>query len=62
MRIRKQHFPPIALLMLTVMLAVTHALAQQDSPKEKVLVSFTAEGSVGNTPSGALISDGAGNF
>jgi uncharacterized repeat protein (TIGR03803 family) len=62
MRIKKQHFPPICLLLLTVLLTVAHAGAQQDSPKEKVLISFTAEDSVGNTPIGALISDGAGNF
>jgi len=62
MRIKKQHFSPITLLLLTVLLSAAHAVAQQDSPKEKVLVSFTAEGSVGNTPIGALISDGAGNY
>jgi uncharacterized repeat protein (TIGR03803 family) len=62
MRIKKQHFPSITLLLLTVLLSVAHAVAQQDSPKETVLVSFTAEGSLGNTPIGALISDGAGNF
>jgi uncharacterized repeat protein (TIGR03803 family) len=61
-RIKKQHFPPITLLLLTVLLTATHAVAQQGSSKEKVLVSFTAEGSVGYTPMGALISDGAGNY
>jgi uncharacterized repeat protein (TIGR03803 family) len=62
MLIEKQHFPPSILLLLTMLLSVTHAVAQQDSPKEKVLVSFTAKSSVGNTPTGALTSDGAGNF
>ena len=62
MRIKKQYFAPITLLLLTVLLSVTHAVAQEGSAREKVLVSFTAESSVGNTPTGALISDGAGNF
>jgi uncharacterized repeat protein (TIGR03803 family) len=62
MRIKKPYFMFITLLSLTVMFSVTHAVAQEDSPKENVLVNFTAEGSVGNTPTGALISDGAGNY
>jgi uncharacterized repeat protein (TIGR03803 family) len=62
MRIKKQHFPPVTLLLLTVLLTIAHAPAQQDSRKEKVIVSFTAEGSVGHTPTGALIPDGAGNY
>jgi uncharacterized repeat protein (TIGR03803 family) len=62
MRIEKQHFAPIALIVLTVLLSATYAVAQQDSPKEKVLVNFAVEGSVGYTPTGALISDGAGNY
>lgn len=62
MRIKEQHFPPLTLLLLTVLLSVIHAVAQQDSPKEKILVSFKAGGSVGNTPNGVLISDAAGNL
>jgi uncharacterized repeat protein (TIGR03803 family) len=62
MRIKKRNSASITLLVLTVLPSFIHAVAQQDSPKEKVIVNFTAEGSVGHTPTGALIPDGAGNY
>lgn len=62
MRLNKRCLPSITFFLLTVSLAVTYAAAQSHAPKEKVLVSFPASGNLGNSPSGVLISDGAGNF
>jgi uncharacterized repeat protein (TIGR03803 family) len=61
MRLGKHYFPPITLLLLTVLMTVTPAAAQTVPPREKILASFTGKGS-GGWPNGALISDAAGNF
>lgn len=62
MRLNKQHLQSIALFLVTVLMAVTYAAAQSDSPREKILASFSFNGVAGSSPSGGLISDAAGNL
>lgn len=59
MSCKKQLLTPIVFL-VTVLMAVAHAAAQSDAPREKTLADFSDAG--GDAPSGGLIADAAGNF
>jgi hypothetical protein len=61
MRLHK-YVPSIAFFLMAASMTVMCAAAQSAAPKENVIFNFPSSGDVGNSPTGTLISDGAGNF